>query len=159
MLRIARLALLVEPLDLAVGQTQQALDRHAALQTLLAQRLDDGADHPPQLEHRLRGGDLLEAAGHGREAADVLFDPLAADPADQPGLELRAQPARPLAEPSAACSPGAGGSGAGCRSDFRFSDSSVPSDSSGLPRTARRSFSSGSSTSAMSRPPASTRSR
>ena len=49
----------------------------------------------------------------------------------------------------------------GCawRSDFRFSSSSVPSDSSELPRTARRSFSSGSSTSARSRPPASTRSR
>jgi hypothetical protein len=46
MLREMRLAVLVQALDLAVGKAEQALDRHAALQAVLAQRLDDGARRP-----------------------------------------------------------------------------------------------------------------
>src|SRR5262249_18972415 len=63
-LGVASLALLVEAADLTIGEAEQALDRLAALEPVLLQRLDDRADHPPQLEHRLAGGHTLELAGN-----------------------------------------------------------------------------------------------
>ena len=93
---VARLALLVEAFDLAVCQSQQALDRDTALEGAFLQRLDDCADHPPQLEHRLMGRNLFNLAGYRRQDLEVLLDALAADPADEPDLETRAQPPPPL---------------------------------------------------------------
>jgi hypothetical protein len=95
-LRIARLALLVEAADLAVAEPEQPLQRLAVLQPVAMQRLDDRARHPPQLEHRLTGRDLLELARHGRQRLEMLRDALAADPADQPHLVARPQAPRPL---------------------------------------------------------------
>ena len=155
---VARFALLVQPLHLAIGLAEQALDRGAAFEPAFAQRFEHRADDPPQLEHRLRGRDLLELLGGARQDFEVLLDALALDPAEQAELEAGAQLARPLRRPSARLRRRRG-TGFACWSELRFSSSSVPSDSSARPRTARRSFSSGSSTSAMSRPPLSTRSR
>ena len=64
---VAALALLVQALHLAIGVTEQALDRGAAFEPAFAQRFEHGADDPPQLEHRLRGRDLLELLGRARQ--------------------------------------------------------------------------------------------
>ncbi len=157
-LRVTRLALRVQLQDLAIGEAQQALDRHAGLEAAFPQRFDNRAHHPPQLEHRLPRGHLLELVRDGLEDLQILFRAFAADPAHEAQLEARTQAARPLRHRHAAVRRRRGATGAACWSDLRFSSSSVPSDSSGEPRTARRSLSSGSSTSARSRPPASTRS-
>ena len=65
-LRVARLALLEQALHLAIGQPQQPLDRDAAVDAVLAQRLDQCADHPPQLEYRLRAWRPAPAASPPR---------------------------------------------------------------------------------------------
>ncbi len=95
-LGVAGFALLIQPPDLAVAEAEQALDRHAAFQSVLAQRLDHGADDPPQLEDRLARRDLLELVGNGRQNVQVLLDPLPSDPADQADLETGAQAPGPL---------------------------------------------------------------
>jgi hypothetical protein len=69
---VARLARLVQPLQLAVGLAEQPLDRRAALEAAVAQRLDDAADDPPQLEHRLVRGDLLERSATAATDLEVL---------------------------------------------------------------------------------------
>src|SRR6185312_8135332 len=79
-LAIARLAELVEAADLAVREPEQPLDRLAALEAVLAQRLDDRAHHPPELEYRLPRGRLLELLRHRRQRLKVLLDALAANP-------------------------------------------------------------------------------
>ena len=116
------------------------------------------APDPPQLKDRLAGRNLLELLGNGGKDVEVLLDALAPNPADETDLEARTQ-TPPHCSTVSGGSPGAEATGCGCLSDFRFNSSNVPSDSSALPRTARRSFSRGSNTSARSRPPASTRSR
>ena len=95
-LRIAAFALRVELQDFAIGQAQQAFDRNAGLEAAFAQRFDDGADHPPELEHGLPGRHLLELVRDGFENFEVLLGALAADPADEAQLKARAQTARPL---------------------------------------------------------------
>src|SRR6202034_3292918 len=95
-LRIARFALLVEAPDFTVAEAEEALHRHTALDTVLLQGLDDRADHPPELEHRLTGRDLLELLGDGCQDVEVLFGTLTADPADETGLETGAETAGPL---------------------------------------------------------------
>ena len=96
LLRVARLAQLIQTFDLAVGQPQQALDRDTAFKRAFLQRLDHRADHPPQLEHRLVRRNLLDLARHGRQDLEVLLDTLTADPANEPDLETRAQAPPPL---------------------------------------------------------------
>ncbi len=96
MLRIQRLALFIEPPDLAVGEAKQSLYGHAAFHAALTQRLDQCAHHPPQLEQCLGGCDLFKAGGNGSDALEMVVNPFAAYPADQPHLEARAQLARPL---------------------------------------------------------------
>jgi hypothetical protein len=93
---IAAFAVLVQPLHLAIGVAEQALDRRAAFEPALAQRFEHCADHPPQLEDRLRGRDLLELLGRARQDLEVLVDPLALDPAEQAELVASAQLAGPL---------------------------------------------------------------
>ena len=95
-LRIARLALFVEPANLTVGQAQQPLNRYAALHAVLAQSLEHGTDHPPELEHALLRGHLLKARRHGRQYFEVLLQSFTAYPPDQAGLEARPQAPRPL---------------------------------------------------------------
>src|SRR5204863_265781 len=95
-LGVARLALFVEAADLPIPEAQQPFHRLPALEAALLQRLDHRADHPPQLEHRLAGGNLLELGRDGGEGLEVLLDALAADPADEPHLVARAHPPRPL---------------------------------------------------------------
>ena len=95
-LRIPGLALLEEAADFAVAQAEQPLHRHAALETVLLERFDDRADHPPQLEQRLAGGDLFQLLGDGGQDVEVLLDALAADPANEADLVTRAQPPCPL---------------------------------------------------------------
>ncbi len=63
---------------------------------MLAQGLEQRAHHPPELKHALLGRHLLQARRDGRQDLEILFQPLAADPADQARLEARAEPARPL---------------------------------------------------------------
>jgi hypothetical protein len=89
-------ALLVEALHLAVGVAEQALDRSAAVEPAFAQAFEYRADHPPQLEHRLRGRDLLELLGRARQDLEVLVDALALDPAEQAELIASAELAGPL---------------------------------------------------------------
>ncbi len=72
-LRVAPLALRVELQDLAIGEAHQPLDRNAGLEAAFAQRFDNGADHPPELEHRLPGGNLLELVRDGFEDFEVLL--------------------------------------------------------------------------------------
>ena len=95
-LRIAAFALRVELQDFAIGEAQQAFDRHAGLEAAFAQRFDEGADHPPELEHGLPGRHLFDLVRDGFEDFEVLFGTFAANPADQAELEARAQAARPL---------------------------------------------------------------
>ena len=95
-LRVAAFALRVELQDFAVGETEQAFDGHTGFEAAFTQRLDDGADHPPQLEHGLARGHLLELVRDRFENFEVLFRALAADPADEAELKARTQPARPL---------------------------------------------------------------
>ncbi len=95
-LRIAHFAQFVQAPDLAIGEAQQALDRHTALGAVLAQGLEQRAHHPPELEHALLGRHLLQSRRHGRQDLEVLLQPLAPDPADQARLEARTEPARPL---------------------------------------------------------------
>ena len=93
---IARLAEFVQRLDLAVGLTQQTLQRRAALQAVGADRLQNGADDPPQLKHRLGLGDLLELFGHFRENFQILHRAFAANVSQQTDLESRPQAPGPL---------------------------------------------------------------
>ena len=93
-LRIARLTILVEPLELAIREPEKTLDGYAALETVLAQRFDDGTDDPPQLEHRLLRRDLLHLLRDTRERAEILVLALAAYPAHEAKLELGAEAAR-----------------------------------------------------------------
>ena len=111
---VARLALLVQALHLAVGLAEQALDRSAAFEPAFAQRFEHRADDPPQLEHRLRGRDLLELLGGARQDFEVLIDALALDPAEQAELEARAQLARPLRDRQRASPPARPDTGCAC---------------------------------------------
>ncbi len=95
-LRVTRLTLLVQAADFTIPQSEQSFDRHATLETVLAQRFDDRADHPPELEDRLARGDLLQLLGNGRDDVEVLLEALTAYPTDQADLITRAQPAGPL---------------------------------------------------------------
>ena len=79
---------------LAVDVAEQSLQRHAAVEAALAQRLDHRTDHPPQLEQRLGDGVRFELRGDFRQRLEVLLDLLAADPAEQRELEARPQAAR-----------------------------------------------------------------
>jgi hypothetical protein len=88
----------VQTLHFAIGVTEQALDRGAALEPAFAQRFEHRADDPPQLEHRLRGRYLLQLLGGARQHLEVLIDALALDPAEQAELKARAELARPLAD-------------------------------------------------------------
>src|SRR6202041_1246769 len=93
---IARLADFVQRLDLPVGLTQQTLQRRAALQAVGADRLQNGADDPPQLKHRLGLGDLLELFGYFRENFQILHRAFAANVSQQTDLESRPQAPGPL---------------------------------------------------------------
>jgi hypothetical protein len=93
---ITRLAEFVQCLDLAVGLPQQALQRRAALQTVGANRLEDGTDDPPQLKHRLGLGDLLELFSHFRQNFQILHRSFAANVSQQTDLESRPQAPGPL---------------------------------------------------------------
>ena len=95
-LRIAAFALRVELQDFAVGQTQQAFDRDAGFEAAFAQASMMRTDDPPELEHRLPRGHLLDLVRDGFEDLEILFGTFAADPADEAQLEARAQAARPL---------------------------------------------------------------
>jgi hypothetical protein len=83
-------------LDLPVGLAQQPLQCGAALDPVRPHRFQKCANHPPQLEHRLRGCDLLQLLGHLRENFEILYRAFAANIAQQADLEARPQPARPL---------------------------------------------------------------
>ncbi len=93
---VAAFALLIETLHLAIGMTEQALDRGAAFQPAFAQGFEHRADYPPQLEHRLRRRNLFELLRGARQDFEVLFDALALDPAEQAELKARPELARPL---------------------------------------------------------------
>src|SRR6185312_2606322 len=95
-LAVARLTQLVQAADLAVREAEQPFDGLAALEAVLAQRLDDRTHHPPELEHRLARGRLLELLRHRGQRLQVLLDALATNPADEAHLEARAEPAAPL---------------------------------------------------------------
>ena len=112
-LRVAAFALRVELQDFAIGQAQQAFDGNAGFEAAFAQRLDDGADHPPELEYGLPGRDLLDLVRDGFENFEVLFGPFAADPADEAELKARAQPTCPLRNRERGF-PALGATGAAC---------------------------------------------
>ncbi len=95
-LRIAPFALRIELQDFAIRETQQSFDRNARLEAAIAQRFDEGTDHPPQLKHGLPGRHLFDLVRDGLEDLEVLLGTLVADPADEAQLEPRAQTARPL---------------------------------------------------------------
>ena len=95
-LRVTRFAQFIEPADFAVGQAQQALDRHAALSAVLAQRFKHGAYHPPELEDALLRRHLLKTRGHGSQDLKILFQAFAANPAHQASLKACPQAACPL---------------------------------------------------------------
>ncbi len=95
-LGIARLALLVQAAHFAIAESEQPLDRYAAFQTVLAQRLDDRAGDPPELEDRLARCDLLELLGDGGQDVEVLRDALPADPPDEAHLVTGAHAPGPL---------------------------------------------------------------
>jgi len=95
-LRVAPLALRVQLQDLAVREAHEALDGHAGLEAPVPESFDNGADDPPQLEHRLLGRDLLELVCDGLEDLEILLGAFTADPADQPQLETGPQASRPL---------------------------------------------------------------
>ena len=95
-LRITPLALGVELQDFAIGQTHEPLDGHAGFQSTVAQRLDNGADHPPELEHGLLGRDLFQLVRNGFEDLEVLLDAFTADPAHETELKSCPQSPRPL---------------------------------------------------------------
>ena len=63
---------------------------------MLAQRLDDGTNDPPQLKDRLGGRHAFDLRGDVGQHVEVLVDALAADPADQADLESCAQAPRPV---------------------------------------------------------------
>ena len=88
---IGGLALRMEPAHLAVGLAQQALDRDAGLQPLLAQRLHHAADHPPQLVHRVQRGGRLELLRHLGQPLQGPGLLVATDEPEQGELEARPQ--------------------------------------------------------------------
>ena len=155
---VGLLALVVEALQLAVGVAEQALDGDARLEPVGAQRVEQRAGDPPELVHRRRRRDRFHAVRDLGQRVQAAVAALAADEPEQAGLEAGAGGA-PIAITVSFASGAPAASAAGAFSELRLSESSVPSDRSGAPRTARRSLSSGSSTSARSRPPPSTRSR
>src|SRR5262249_53924020 len=59
-LRVTGFTLFVQPPDFAIAQPQQSLDGYALFEAVLLQSLDDGSDHPPELEDRLARGNLFE---------------------------------------------------------------------------------------------------
>ena len=95
-LGVTLLALLVQALELAVGNAKQALDRRTAVDATVKQALDQRADDPPQLEYGLARGDVLDALGDHREHLEILGQTLVAQEAQQAKLEPRPQAARPL---------------------------------------------------------------
>ena len=96
MLGVTALALFVQAAQFTVRQTQQSLDRDAGFDAAIAQGFEQGTQHPPQLEHRLLRGDMLELPHHHGHELEVLFDALAAYPAQQTQLIARAQTPCPM---------------------------------------------------------------
>ncbi len=90
---VARLALLVEPPQLAVDLAEQPLQRHVALDAAVLQGLEHRPDDPPQLEQRLAGGGRFELPRDVRQGREVHPELLAAEPAEQRDLETRPEAA------------------------------------------------------------------
>ena len=94
--RVARFAQFLQAPQLAIDVAEQPLHRDVAVDAALLKGLDHRADHPPELEQRLRPGGRLELVGDIGQRAQRLDDALAADPAEQRQLESRAQASREL---------------------------------------------------------------
>ena len=86
------LAFVHQTLELALALAHQALDRRALFQPTLEQGLEHGTDHPPQLEQRRHARCIVEVVGDDAHRRQIALGVLAAQPAQQRGLEVRAQP-------------------------------------------------------------------
>ena len=81
------LTLFIQAFHLAISLTQQALDRSGTFKSLVTQGINYRTDHPPQLEHRLHGGHLLQLLSSTRHDFQILVNTFALDPSQQTKLK------------------------------------------------------------------------
>ena len=158
--RIGLLALRVQPLQLAIGMAEQALDGDARLESAFPQRIDETTGHPPELVERRGSRDRFHAVRDVSECGEPR------GPAPSPRMRPRSPAWNRGRRRRAHCatvsfvSEPVASRAAGDFSELRFSEQQRALGQERERRArARRSLRSGNSTSARSRPPPSTRSR
>ena len=85
-------ALVDELLQVAIGLSEQPLERDRRFQAAIPERLQHAADDPPELVHLVARRGLLERAGDFLQRVDLALRLAALDPAEQRQLEIGAQP-------------------------------------------------------------------